>query len=249
MKIKALAFASLVVAAVSSQAAFTYSTGFESSEGFTVGAIDGQNGYTTFTAAAAVPVISTANAASGSQHLRLPQGGSTTGTLSGAFSSVFTPGANDVYTLSLDIAISGDLGANYSVVAQDTVASLLNFRVEFDWQGNIFVVDDLGLGAEYVDTGVSWTVGGYNNLTVVQDIANNTISYSYNGSSIYSGANWNGNTSLNQIVMFSDSWQNPGEFGDIDNVSLVGTDAVPEPATMMILGLAATAVAARKRRK
>jgi len=248
MKTKAFAIAVLAVLATASQAAFTYETGFETAEGFTVGAIDGQNGYSTFLAAQFAPEISAENAASGSQHLRLGNGGATVGTSNGAFSPVFATGTNDVYTLSLDIAINDELGADYTVVAQDTVAGLLNFRVRFDFEGNIFVVDDLGSGGVFVDTGVAWNPGAYNNLTVVQDIANDSINYSYNGSTFYTSSNWNNNTGLNQFVLFSDSFQVPGGFGDIDNVSLVGAEAVPEPATMMMLGLGAAAIAARKRR-
>lgn len=246
MKIKnALFVASVAAIAASSHAAFSYSTGFESSEGWNLGLANGQNGYTVFTAAPNGPIISNVNPNGGSQHLRLgPDTSASVGTLNGVFSPEFATGSNDIYTLSLDIAIGATGGADYDIAGQDTAAGLINFRVKFSWLGNILVQSTSG----FVDTGALWNEGGYNNLTVVQNIANNSITYSYGGSQIYTDTNWNSNTGLNQIVMFSDNFH-IGEFGDIDNVVLTG-EAVPEPMTMGVLaaGLAAAAAARRKRK-
>lgn len=247
MKLKQALFVTAAVAiAAVSNAAYNYSTGFEASEGFTLGNINGQNGYTVFTAAPNGPVISNLNPNGGSQHLRLgPDTAAPVGTLNGAFSDLFDTTGADIYTLSLDIAIGDTGGADYDVVGQDTVAGFLSYRVKFSWLGDILVQDASG----FVDTGFDYTIGDYTNLTVITDYAANTISYNYGGTEIFtSNADWSGALSVNQFVLLSDNFQ-AGEFGDIDNLTFTG-EAVPEPMTMGVLaaGLAAAAAARRKRK-
>ncbi len=249
MKLKlkqALLVASVAALAASSQAVFNYSTGFESSEGFSVGNIDGQNGYTVFTAAANGPVIASNNPNGGNQHLQLGYDpGAPLGTSNGVFSEEFDTTGADIYTLSFDLAIGDTGGADYFFVGQDTVAGFLSFYVNFSYLGNIQVVD----GGTWTDTGVAWNIGDYTNLTIIQDFAAGTSTYLYGGNEIYSSAIWNtGALGVNQFVLFSDNFH-LNEVADIDNLTFTG-EAVPEPMTMGVLGagLAAAALARRKRK-
>lgn len=252
--VKVLSLAAILTVAASSQAAFSFTTGFESGEGYTVGSITGQNGWTTFTNAsvpthALSPAVSNANAAGGSQHLRLTDNtASANGSNNGAFSPVFTPGVNDVYTVSVDTYFNSVQGADYYVTAQDTTAGFVNFRVNFDWQGNIWILDNPGTGLAYQDTGVAWANNAYKNLTIVHDITGNSLKYFYDGAEIYSSASFTAVTQINQVVIYGDNWENAGEYADFDNLSVTGTEAVPEPATMAVLAAAGLA-AARRRRK
>ncbi len=82
---------------------------------------------------------------------------------------------------------------------------------------------------------------------MVTDYTTLTHTYKINGTTIYTGNFINQtNTSIDQVIMFSDLWQNTGVVGgDVDDVSVT---VVPEPATMLALG-GAVAAFMRRRRK
>lgn len=257
MNMKFIAAAAAVALIVPAQA-FVYSTGFESGEGWSLGAATGQNGFTSFEISAGVPgtaaVISDVNPLTGDQHLSLlndPNVGP------GALNGVFTPDwAADIeadhtfFDVSFDVFISNTGGADYQFAAQNPTAGFLNWRVNFDWQNNIQVLDSDGAGGfVFVDTGIDYTVGEYVNFRVFVDSTANTADYYYGGNLIYSGVNVAGvGNGVNQVILFNDNFHLAGESGDIDNFNFE-TSAVPEPGTMIALGAGLAALAARKRNK
>lgn len=245
-----LALATLGVVA---NAQVVFQTGFEA-PAFSVGPINTQNGFTTFNANASGPIISTANPKSGSQHLRLPDNPAlANGTLSGAFSPVFAGGTGpQIVTRASYFIPTNDVGgADYDFIAQSVGQSQLAFRLKFEFLGTVVVVDDLdGAGsgvATFEDTGFAFATGQWNNIEVVTDYTTLTHTYKINGTTIYTGNFINQtNTSIDQVIMFSDLFHNPGVVGgDVDDVSVT---VVPEPATMLALG-GAVAAFMRRRRK
>ena len=204
-------------------------TGFEAVDGFVPGFIGGQSGWTTFAASLTQGHIDTANPAAGAQHLRISKDPAlASGILTGAFSPDQGPLAVGPSSVSVDIAISNTFGADYDVVAQAPSQAMLSARVKFSFVGNIFIVDDLGAGLIFVDTGVAWNVGPYTNLTINIDPVADTIDYFYGGAPIYSsvGGVFAG-TTIEQVVLFSDNFHLAGESGDFDNFSVVEIDVCP----------------------
>ncbi len=204
-------------------------TGFEAVDGFVPGFIGGQSGWTTFAASLTQGHIDTANPAAGAQHLRISKDPAlASGILTGAFSPDQGPLAVGPSSVSVDIAISNTGGADYDVSPQAPSQAMISARVKFSFVGNIFIVDDLGAGLVFVDTGVAWNAGPYTNLTINIDPVANTIDYIYGGAPIYSsvGGVFAG-TTIEQVVLFSDNFHVAGESGDFDNFSVVEIDVCP----------------------
>ena len=65
----------------------------------------------------------------------------------------------------------------------------------------------------------------------------------WGGSLIYSGiAGVFAGSSIEQVVLISDNWHNPGESGDFDNLNVT-----PEPATLALLAMGGLAMIRRRR--
>lgn len=201
--------------------------GFEAAEGFAPGFVGGQAGWTATVASSADPVISTANPSSGAQHLRCAGDAAVaSGTLIGAFSPDLGPQAVAPSSVCVDVAIGATGGADYDVIPQAPSQTFLTARVKFYWLGDIRVLDDTGGGLAYVDTGVNWTAGPYNQLCIFVDPVADTIDYWYGGSLIYSSvAGVFAGTQIEQVVFLSDNWQG-SEVGDFDNL-VINTNAQP----------------------
>jgi hypothetical protein len=91
--------------------------------------------------------------------------------------------------------------------------------MEFDFGGNIVVIDDLGAGGVFVDTGVAFIQDQYVEASINLETVAGNIEYSYNGSVIYTGNIWAG-TRVEQIILASDNFQGlagnpPDAFGDL----------------------------------
>jgi MYXO-CTERM domain-containing protein len=229
-------------------------TGFEAAEGFAPG-YAGQNGWSGFNSTAA-PVISTANPATGSQHLRLEYDADVAaGVAVGVESPLLGPAyvAGETAVISFDINISATDGADYTFESVDSVAGIINTRVTFSWTdndgdgvaGDIRVFEDDGLGGfQVVDTGAEYTPGVYQNVMIELTLGG-AIDYYLDGSLIYSDANGipGTATTMDAIAFYDDNFNyfnSPPDTGDVDNVSVT-----PEPASLMLLALAGLALRRR----
>jgi hypothetical protein len=217
-------------------------TGFEAPD-FGPGSIDGQNGWnvSSFTDGtdAAIATVSEVNPADGLQHLRLEdQPLIANGEITGAFSpTLSSPGS----FLSVDVNISNFGGSDYRIQPQTPSAQVLTAVYQIRFNGDIRVVDTDGLGGlVFVDTGVNFTPGVYQNYTMVFNPT--SIEYFLDGNLIYTGDVIT-ETFFEEIYINSDNFALTGETGDFDNVSTV----VPEPATAGLLGLAGIAALRRRR--
>jgi MYXO-CTERM domain-containing protein len=217
-----------------------YSTGFEAPE-FAIGGVHLQSGWQ----ANANVVVSDANPAAGAQHMRIPLD---TTVAAGSLRLALGPNAGALpvgpSSVSVDFNISATGGANYGVQGQAPSQAFLTWRVEFDWEfGDILVLDDVGAGLQFVDTGADWTPGVYSTLRVDADPTADTIQYYLNDTLFYSGvAGIFAGTTVEQMVFRSDNFQNPGEVGDFDNLVVT-----PAPGALALLGLGGLAAARRRR--
>jgi hypothetical protein len=252
---------SLFVAAVLGTAGFAHAetmwgTGFESGEGYVLGSLDGQQGWTTSGTNLPWASVSTANPFDGQQHVRVIEDpGQAAGIDRLAFSPDTLALPTEALVTSVQVAISNDQGANYEVAAQAPSQALVTWRVLFNFDtdgtggggpGHIFVLDDPGSGLAFVDTGVVWAEGPYRELKVISDPVADTLDYFYNGAHIYSGvAGLFAGTTVEELVIISDNFQLPGETADFDNFDV--RSAIPEPASMGLLAIWGLVVSGRRR--
>lgn len=201
--------------------------GFEAAEGFAPGFIGGQVGWTAFTVSIAEAHVDTVNPSAGAQHLRISYDQAVTfGTLIGAFSPVVSDLVVDASSVSVQVAIGATGGADYDIVPQAPSQGLLTARVKFSYLGDILVLDDIGGGLTFVDTGTDWVPGSYQLLTIAVDPIGGTIDYSYGGSLIYSSvAGVFAGTLVEQVVLLSDNF-NVEESGDFDDL-VIERGAIP----------------------
>jgi len=205
----------------------TETWGFEAGEGFAPGFVGGQAGWTTFAASVVEGHIDTANPHSGTQHFRISlDPAAAAGSLIGGFSPDVTDPIVDASAVFVYVFIGATGGADYDVVAQAPSQGSLTVRVKFSWLGDILILDDVGAGLEYVDTGVDWLPGSYNLLEIYIDPVFNTINYDYAAAQIYSSvAGVFAGTVVEQVVLISDNY-NAGENGDFDDLT-IDRGAVP----------------------
>jgi len=225
--------------------AATYNTGFEPAQGFAVGPIEPQQGWSATGTNLPFASVTTANPFAGTQNLRLVRDNTTSPpNESFAVSPDLGPQVPAAQTNTMMVDISNDGGADYLIAGQSLSQSAVTWQVVFFFEGatsgspgTILVADDIGSGLEFVDTGVAWDQGVYRQLRVDTDPVANTIDYFYNGAHIYSSVSgmWGG-TVTEQMVFDDDNFQLNGETADFDNV---GINNVPEPAGLGLLVLLA----------
>ncbi len=170
--------------------------------------------------APASPLISDANPADGDQHMRIVKGPGANGSNNGGLSPLCEKGAN---TMTVDVFVSAGGGADYHILSQAPSQGFLTTRLVLEFQGNIFVLDEIDSVLQFVDTQVPWVVGEYRTVRFEVDNAADEIRYYYDDELIYTGAIFAG-TTIEQAVLLSDNFHNPGEFGDFDNLFIGDTD-------------------------
>ncbi len=197
-------------------------TDFEGTEGAPPGFSPGyceQNGWTAFAASTVQGQISSANPSSGDQHIRIAEDPSLgLGTSVGCFSPDIGAQTIGPTWMEVDVAISDTGGADYHIVPQAPSQGSLTARVNFEFWGNIWILDRIGGNLQFVDTGTAWNVGPYTTLRIEVNPGANTIDYYYGGALIYSSASGVfAGTTIEQVVLFHDNW-NFGDVGDFDNL-------------------------------
>lgn len=228
-----------------------FATSFEASEGFDIGPLEPQNGFTASGVNANWASISNTNPSDGSQHLRLVRDSNVArGTTRVALSPSIGPLNDGSSITSLFVNISNYGGADYDIVGQAPSQGLLTWRVRFNFDngqgaGNLFVLDDIGAGLQFIDTGASWLAGAHRRLRVEVDHQSNVIRYYYAESLIYTSvAGLFAATRVEQIGWVTDNLQLDGETADFDDLQLT----IPEPSGFAFLLAFGAAIATRCRR-
>lgn len=223
-------------------------SGFEVGEGFGLGDVNGQGGWSTLLEGdwnVATP------GASSSQSLRGTRSSTTVGHNSLALAvSPNTSNPNAVTQADFDSNIDDNGGANYFVAGTiynpGTDEYIVSWQVVFDFGGNIWVTDVSGL----VDTGVAWAGGAWKHVQV--DITSTTLQYWYDGAVIHSGGFVNPpQYGTEQLVVGHDTYQDfsLGSFsegpvaGYFDNIALT----IPTPGALALLSLGGLMVSRRRR--
>ena len=209
--------------------AASQSWGFEPGEGFTTapGFIGGQVGWGGFAASTVEGHVDDANpepVTGGVQHLRVSHDPAVLGadTLIGGFSPNMGVFQNASAVVSVDVFITG-FGRNYEVVPQSPGEGFVVTRVRFENLNNVIsVLDDLGAGAAFIDTGTTWIPDQYINLTIDHDFPAGTVTVSYDNIVIYTMVGPAFATSVQEVVLFGTNGGAGSGHVDFDSYDVVG---------------------------
>jgi len=234
--------ASCAGAAVAQPAAIS----FDASEGYTTGAIGGQQGWAEFetTGGAGADVVDI----DGRRALRLSDNpAAQNGMFVGALSpEIFDPGERGVF--SVDVRIDDVAGASYTVVGQSLEKFGVTFRVVFEFGGTIFVLDETEKQVGFVDTNVFFERAVFRELRV--EWTPDTTTFFYDGAVIYESNASGFARALDQVVLASDAWQDGGFPVGGGPVAAYFDDlriAVPAPGAGLCVAAGAFALARRRR--
>lgn len=197
---------------------------FETSQGYAVGTIVGQNGWATNIAATntAGPslLVSTEYAATGgTQSLKLQGNNTTFHTLAGAFSPVSAVNG-PIITLSMDLYFTSvsATASDFHIIPQSPSQAKLAARVNFNYQGNIMILDGPATSLAYVDSGADFIAGQWYNFKVVVNSTANNVTYYLNNTLFYTGQLY-GATNIEQLVLFTDNYSSSAFVDNVQTVS------------------------------
>jgi hypothetical protein len=194
---------------------------FEESEGFTVGPLATQNGWGVSAAAPGSALISTDYANDGVNSLEILGLDGTAHALVGAFSPVDVV-TNNIITVSYDIYLTdiSDAASDFFVGAQSPSQALLTSRERFTYTGTVMVVATDGTLA-YQDTGATFAVGQWYNMTAVHTFDAGTIEYYLDGELIYTGDVF-GADNVEQMTFLNDNYDSAAYFDNVQVVAGLG---------------------------
>lgn len=198
---------------------------FETSQGYNVGTVVGQNGWGTNIPATVTNgpslLVSTEYAApGGTQSLKIQGNNTTYHTLGGAFSPVSVVNG-PIVTLAMDVYFSSvsATGSDFQIIPQSPSQSKVAARVNFNYQGNIMILDGPPAGTlAYVDSGADFVAGQWYNFRIVVNSTANNITYYLNNALIYTGQLY-GATNIEQLVLFTDNYASSAYFDNIQTIS------------------------------
>jgi hypothetical protein len=190
---------------------------FESTEGFTLGEINGQNGWVANPTYSPFVNIVDTQSTDGSNSLYFetdPNGPVPNNGITGAVSPTLS--FNDV-TFTVDLFVESGLNpSEFDVILQSVASNALTSRVVF-FDGDILVVDAVPT-PQFVSAG-TYTPDVWLELKIVHDFVNGVIEYSIDNAVVYTGNIVNG-TSIDQMLLFS-SFNQTGIY--VDNVNFTTT--------------------------
>jgi len=216
------------------------SISFETTEGFTLGEINGQNGWATNPTYSPFINIVDTQSTDGSNALYFqddPNGPLPNNSITGAVSPAIN--FNDViFTIDLFVE-SGPNPSEFDVILQSVASDALTSRVVF-FDGDILVID--AVPDLQVVTAGSYTSDVWFELKVEHDFVNGTIEYSIDNTVIYTGNLVNG-TNIDQMLLFS-SFNQTGIYADninftiptmrVEEFNSPSVDVYPNPTTDII---------------
>lgn len=201
-------------------------TSFESSEGFTLGTIVGQNGWgtnipATVTNGPQMQVSTDYATGGGTNSLKI--GGNTASTyhtLGGVFSPVNVVNG-PIVTLSMDVYFTnvGTTASDNQIIPQSPSQAKVAARVNFNYLGNIMILNGPAGGTlAYVDSGADFVAGQWYNFKIVLNTTASNITYYLNNALIYTGQIY-GATNVEQLVLFTDNYSGSAYYDNIQTVS------------------------------
>ncbi len=213
---------------IAGPAATSQASGFEVGEGYAVGFIDGQVGWAAGAASLAEPTVDTANPFGGSaQHLRIghdPAAAPTSDML--AFSPNMGIFTNVSAVVSAELYITGT-GRDYEIVPQSPSEGQVVTIVRFNRVTKVIsVLDDLGGGGVFINTGFLLAENEYANVTIDLNTVAGTVTIFYKGVQIYQMAALVFGTAVQEVVFTGINANNAAHLADVDDYSVVGG---PEP--------------------
>ncbi len=215
------------------QAAVVYQTGFESAEGYGLGPLDGQQGWS----ADADTAVQSSNSAAGDYAVTMVPQGDYTGQyqlMAMHYLTVDTT-VDPLVTVSQQVNISDLDEAEWLVSLMSGLTE--SNRVLFSYTGDILV--------NGTDTGSDWSAGSWQALEIVMDHAAERTDVYYGGSQIAGDVPFVASVDgLNTLMLSTDDYVAQGSNMFYD--SLVVT-AVPEPGTLALALVGLAAVLRRRR--
>lgn len=226
-----------------------YATSFESSEGFTLGSLNSQNGWGVSAAAVSGTNVSDADSSDGDYSLSLMGNGAGTTSLIGAFSS------NDI-SVSGDLDFSFDIkiptlsanGTEFYISSQAPTQQMLTARMVFANTGEILILDVDPQGTPQAPLNFFLAEGTieadtWYNVRIAHNFSQDNIEFYLDDTLIYTTAEVFAATAVEQLVFVHDNGAT-GAF--IDNIAVTGQTAsvknpiasqfsiYPNPATDVI---------------
>ena len=193
-----------------------FSTSFESSEGYTLGAIP--QGVWGNTSLVTNREISNEYASDGQQSLKLSGNNGTVHTRAGVVSSTneVTAGIVEVkfkfyYVPAADLTNGSDF---FFAPQSPTEATVVTFY-RFTFDNKILVVDNSSGTAAFTDTGYTFEFNQWYDCKIVIDFANSNIDYYLDNTLIFNAPTWTAATKVGNLAITNDNYEGSAYFDEI----------------------------------